>query len=292
MEIIFDDENNNDYETEIIDGILTIDELLQDDYYKAEIEKYVQQRVEDKNSQSGVKGVNTMEQENQTTTPTGEQAQGTAAAQTATPPIPNATADNPTATTETAETETDTIGEEHRGMTAEQFKLYNETLRSIAAVSGSNAFENAEIKTLVKQQVISGATPDPKVIAASLTANRQDQSTATAEPNTEQTTQTPKDGAVGELKAIKAELALMKAGIAPERLDAAKTLFLAEGGDLSQVSDFVAKYPEWKSGANNGVTFTQAAPVDGRTAPTPNGQPVMNDFERKVHELRKARGLE
>ncbi len=281
-------------DTEIIDGILTFDELLEDDYYNAEFEKRVQERLEDKkNSQSGVKGEQTMEQEVQTTTPTGGQAQGTAATeQQTTPPTPNATADNPTANTEPVKPEADTIGDEHKGMTAEQFKLYNETLRGIAVVSGSNAFENAEVKALVKQQVISGATPDAKEIAASLTANRQAQSTATAEPQADQHTQMPNGGNADELKAIKAELELMKAGIAPERLDAAKTLFLAEGGDLSHVSDFVAKYPEWKSGANSGVTFSQAAPVDGRTAPTPNGQPVMNDFERKVYEARKARGLE
>ena len=280
-------------EFEIIEENLTIDELLQDDYYGAEIEKYVQQRVEDKNSRSGVKGESIVEQENQTSTFTGEQAQGTAATeQQTTPPAPDATADNLTATTDTAKTEADTIGDEHKGMTAEQFKLYNETLRSVAAVSGSNAFENAEVKALVKKQVISGVTPDVKGIAASLTANRQEESTVTAEPQTEQPTKTPNGGNVDEFTAIKAELELMKAGIAPERLYAAKTLFLAEDGDLSHISDFVAKYPEWRSGANSGVTFAQAAPVDGRTAPTPNCQPVMNDFERKVYEARRARGLD
>ena len=101
--------------TEIIDGILTFDELLEDDYYKAEFEKRVQERLEDKTiSRSGVKGEQTMEQEVQTNTPTEEQAQGTAAtAQQITPPTPNATADNPTATTEPAKPEADTIGDEH-----------------------------------------------------------------------------------------------------------------------------------------------------------------------------------
>lgn len=33
MEIVFDEEEQDDYETEIIDGILTFDELLQDDYF-------------------------------------------------------------------------------------------------------------------------------------------------------------------------------------------------------------------------------------------------------------------
>lgn len=32
--------------TEITDGILTFDELLEDDYYKAEFEKRVQQRLD------------------------------------------------------------------------------------------------------------------------------------------------------------------------------------------------------------------------------------------------------
>lgn len=33
------DEKQDDYETEVIDGILTFDELLEDDYYKSEFEK-------------------------------------------------------------------------------------------------------------------------------------------------------------------------------------------------------------------------------------------------------------
>lgn len=37
--------------TEIIDGILTFDELLEDDYYKAEFEKHVQERLKDQAEQ-------------------------------------------------------------------------------------------------------------------------------------------------------------------------------------------------------------------------------------------------
>ena len=55
MEIVFDEEEQDDYETEIIDGILTFDELLQDDYYKSEFEKRVQQRLDIQTSHSVVK---------------------------------------------------------------------------------------------------------------------------------------------------------------------------------------------------------------------------------------------
>lgn len=51
-----DDETDDEYETEVIDGILTFDELLEDDYYKSEYEKRVQQRLNEynKNSEGGV----------------------------------------------------------------------------------------------------------------------------------------------------------------------------------------------------------------------------------------------
>lgn len=51
-----DDETDDEYETEVINGILTFDELLEDDYYKSEYEKRVQQRLNEynKNSEGGV----------------------------------------------------------------------------------------------------------------------------------------------------------------------------------------------------------------------------------------------
>lgn len=45
-------------ETEIIEVPLTFEELLEDDYYKSEFEKRVQERLEEYNSHSDVKGGN------------------------------------------------------------------------------------------------------------------------------------------------------------------------------------------------------------------------------------------
>ena len=58
---------------------------------------------------------------------------------------------------------------------------------------------------------------------------------------------------------LKAELALLKAGILTERIDAAKKLFIAEGGDLSKVAEFAAKYPEWQTAQEGRVVLRPGA---------------------------------
>ena len=91
--------------------------------------------------------------------------------------------------------------------------------------------------------------------------------------------------------ALKAENALLKAGISTERIEAARKLFIAEGANFDKVDEFVAAYPEW--GASSGrVVFGKAQPLADKTAPTPDNPPVLNDFERKVRDARKKAGLE
>ena len=72
----------DDYETEIIDGSLTFDELLEDEAYKAEFEKRVQQRLDiQKNSHPDVKGgTNTMDGQEVQKPNEGEQINGAAQA--------------------------------------------------------------------------------------------------------------------------------------------------------------------------------------------------------------------
>lgn len=192
--------------------------------------------------------------------------------------------------------ETPAPAEPAKEMSADQFELYNETLRRVSKTAKTdlqgryNAFEDTEVKALVKQQIMAGEKPSIKDIAAGIVTRL----TPKAEPKPEQKAepQTTKTDNADEVASLKAELALLKAGIVPERIEAAKKLFLAENGDPDKVAEFVEKYPEWKAGqANNGVTFTKAQPVNGKTAPNPSNQPVMNDFEKKVYEARKARGL-
>lgn len=214
---------------------------------------------------------------------------------------PEAT-ENPAAATETqtAEQQTDAQQtdaqqpEPAKEMTPAQFEQYNETLRRVSKTAKAglpdryNAFEDAEVRAAVKQQVMEGKTPDIKALAAEVIAKR----TAPApEPQTETKPQEqPKND--NEVLSLRAENALLKAGILPERVDAATKLFIAEGGDLDKIADFVAKYPEWRKTEGGGVVFTKASPVAGKTAPTPAGQPVLNDFEKKVAAARKARGLD
>ena len=69
-------------EAETIDGTLTFDELLEDDYYKAEFEKRVQQRLEEINKHS--KGVE-QPMDDQVQIPEGENKQGEVIKQTPTP---------------------------------------------------------------------------------------------------------------------------------------------------------------------------------------------------------------
>lgn len=179
-----------------------------------------------------------------------------------------------------------------REMSAQQFDLYNETLRRVSKTAKAglpnryNAFEDSEIRAIVKQQVMDGNTPNIKELAASVITRL----TPKQEPPRPDETQAKQVD--GEVLSLKAELALLKAGVSTERIDAAKKLFIAEGGDLSKVSEFVAKYPEWQQAQEGRVVFTKASPLAGKTAPTNESQPVLNDFERVVAAARKKAGLE
>ncbi len=271
-------------EAETIDGTLTFDEILEDDYYNAEFEKRVQQRLEDiKNNSTG--GQQPMDEQVQT--PEGENKQGEVIEQT---PAPT---DNPTVeNTDTAQQgATDDANESTHEMTGEQFDTYNETLRRISKTAKAslperyNAFEDAEVKTQVKQLVMKGEKPNIKEIAASVVTRLTHKDEPTPTPSSEK--QATADNTLLELKA---ENALLKAGISTERLDAAKRLFIAEGASFDNVAEFVAKYPEWHAQQEGGVVFSKAQPLTGKTAATPSGQPVLNDFEARVQALRKARG--
>lgn len=282
--------------TEITDGILTFDELLEDDYYKAEFEKRVQQRLDIQNSHSDVKGgTNTMgEQEVQKPTP-GEQTNGEAKAVQEPQTPPNTTDDPTVKTTDTAQQgKEDTAQEPAKEMTAEQYDLYNETLRRLSKTARAslpnryNAFEDTEVRTLVYKQVMQGEKPNVKELAASVVTRLTHKDEPPTPPSTETTKATPE---ADEVLNLKAEIALLKAGILPERIEAAKKLFIAEGGNLDKVTEFVAQYPEW--GAQSGsVVLGKAQPLADKTAPTPGNPPVLNDFERKVKEARKKAGLE
>lgn len=282
----------NENTENLSDDILTFDEILDDPYYKAEFDKRVQQALDIKNTHSEVKGGQTT-MDGQVQKTEGEIKEEVAAQPTA---AAEAT-ENPAAATETktAEQQTDAQQPEPaKEMTPEQFEQYNETLRRVSKTAKAglpdryNAFEDAEVRATVKQQVMEGKTPDIKALAAEVIAKR----TAPApEPQTEiKPQEQPKNDS--EVLSLKAENALLKAGILPERVDAATKLFIAEGGDLDKIADFVAKYPEWQKTEGGGVVFTKASPVAGKTAPTPAGQPVLNDFEKKVAAARKARGYD
>lgn len=203
------------------------------------------------------------------------------------------TTENPAV--ETTETHKAKEGKEEksepaREMTAQQFEQYNETLRRVSKTARSglntryNAFEDAEVKALVKQQVMAGGTPNINDLAASVVARLSPQPESQSENNK------PQEPAA-EVLSLKAENALLKAGISLDRIDAATKLFIVEGGDLTKVADFVAKYPEWHK-QETGVEFSKAPPVVGKTAPNPTNLPVLNDFEKKVAAARKARGLD
>lgn len=173
-------------------------------------------------------------------------------------------------------------------MTAEQFALYNETLRLVSKTAKAglpdryNAFEDAEVKAAVKQQVMEGATPDVKTIAEGVIKRHK------PAPNPEPK---PEKNAETEILSLKAENALLKAGIMPEKVGAATKLFIAEGGNLDKINEFAASYPEWQK-KENAVEYSKAPPLGGKTAPDPDKPPVLNDFQKKVAELRKQRGYD
>ena len=182
-----------------------------------------------------------------------------------------------------------------REMTAEQFDLYNETLRRISKTAKAslpdryNAFEDTEVKMLVKQKVMQGETPSVKELAAGVVTRLTKKEEPSAQPSTEQ----PKaqTDPADEVLNLKAENALLKAGITTERIEAAKKLFIAEGADFGKVDEFVAKYPEWKAQEGARVVFSKAPPLADKTVATPGGQPVLNDFEKAVAAARKKAGL-
>lgn len=296
MEIVFDEEEQDDYETEIIDGILTFDELLQDDYYKSEFEKRVQQRLDIQTSHSDVKGgTNLMNGQVQQQIAKGEIMQGETSAIVESQVTPKTTENPSVEPTNTAQQgKTNEAQEPTREMTAQQFEQYNEALRSISKTAKRglpdryNAFEDAEVKAAVKATVTNGETPDIKELAASV-VTRLTRKEENIEPSPSTDNKEAQDTA--NVIELKAENALLRAGIQPERIEAAKKLFIAEGAHFDTVSDFVAQYPEW--GASSGrVVLGKAQPLADKTAPTPNNPPVLNDFERKVREARKKAGLE
>lgn len=195
-----------------------------------------------------------------------------------------------------------TPDEPAKEMNGEQFELYNATLRLVSKTASVgltekryNAFEDNEVKRLVKQQVMQGSVPNVQELAASVVERLSTNSNVTekkAELNSveesETTKKTKKDD---EILFLKAENSLLKAGIRAERIEAAKKLFVAEGADFDKVADFVKKYPEWGAQESR-VVFSKADPLADRTAPNHAGQPVLNDFERRVKEIRKKAGLE
>lgn len=246
--------------------------------------------------------------QNDTTKPEGgtieTQAQQPAANTEAAPATENPAVENPTNTSTeqngTSEGTTPTHEEQPseepaREMTAEQFDKYNETLRRVSKTAKAgleiryNAFEDNEVKAAVKKAVMAGETPDIKAIAASVIERHTQPAVPAADAKTETIEST--DTSNNELLSLKVENALLKAGIKADRLEAATKLFIAEGADPANAAEWVKKYPEWGN-QEGSVTFTQAPPVAGKTAPTPNPQPVLNDFEKKVQAARKARGLD
>jgi len=269
------------------DDILTFDELLTDEYYKSEFEKRVQERLDINNPYSGVNRGEIMDniQKKQGENPV-------IISPILTDIIKQETiTENPavkTTESEKLKEQAKVPNEPLKGFNKEQFELYNETLKSVskAAKAGLNtrynAFEDAEVKAAVKAIILENKKPNSKDIAADVVKRL-----ASKEKNPELKSKTANNE---ELIELKAELALVKGGITPERLEAAKKLFLSEGGDVGNVDAFVAKYPEWQA-KNKGVTFSKAPPAAGKTAPAPNNAPILNDFERKVATARKARGL-
>ena len=232
----------------------------------------------------------------QTNNPEGELKQGEATATTEPQATPEATENPAVETTDTAQQgKTDETPEPPKEMTAQQFEQYNEALRGISKTAKRglpdryNAFEDAEIKATVKATVMKGETPNVKELAASV-VSRLTHKDKTPEPPPS-TDNTATQDTASEMIALKAENALLKAGISTERIEAAKKLFIAEGANFDKVDEFVAAYPEW--GASSGrVVFGKTQPLADKTAPTPDNPPVLNDFERKVREARKKAGLE
>lgn len=183
-------------------------------------------------------------------------------------------------------------------MTAEQFDKYNETLRRVSKTAKLgietryNAFEDAEVKAAVKKAVMAGETLDIQAIAKTvIERHTKPTENPTPAPETETIEPKPTDTSNDEVLSLRVENALLKAGVKADRLAAATKLFIAEGADLSTATEWIKKYPEWGN-ESGGITFTQAPPVAGKTAPTPNDQPPLSDFDKKVQAARKARGLD
>ena len=226
--------------------------------------------------------------------PQAEQPQAEAQQQT---PPPDATEDPAAAQTDTTKQgEEEPAKEPAREMTAEQYENYNATLRRVSKIAKAslpdryNAFEDAEIKAIVKQQVMQGETPNIKELAASVVTRLTHKDEPPTPPPSSETQ--AKTTTTDEVTSLKVENALLKAGINAERIEAATKLFMAEGASIDKVADFVAKYPEWQASQEGRITFGKTPPLAGKTAPTPESPPVLNDFEKKVAEFRKKRGYD
>lgn len=291
MDIIFDDDDQDDYEPEIIDGILTFDELLEDEAYKAEFEKRVQERLDIQNSHSDVKGGTNRMDEQVQTSDEGEIDMVEAQTESQSDAQQPETTEHPAVEKTDAQKQSEDKAEEPtREMNARQFELYNETLRRISKTAGAslqnryNAFEDGEVKTLVKHRILQGETPSIKDIAASVVTRFSEQEPLRTEEQAKQEVE-------NEVLSLKTENALLKAGITAERIDAAKKLFIAEGAHFDKVAEFVAQYPEWQTQEGR-VVYGKAQPLVGRTAPTLDSRPMLNDFEKAVAAARKQRGLD
>ncbi len=284
----------NENTENLSDDILTLDEILDDPYYKAEFDRRVQQALNIK-SQSDLKGDKEMDENVRKSNREEENIEQSEARAESRPQTPLAATEHSAVehTDKKQQEKSDAEKEPAREMSPEQFDLYNETLRRVSKTAKAslpsryNAFEDAEVKTLVKRQVMQGETPSIKDIAAGVVQRLTPKESANAAVSrTDKATSTD---SASEVISLKAENALLKAGIAAGRIEAAKKLFIAEGAPFGKIAEFVAQYPEWQAQEGR-VVFGKAPPIASKTAPNPGGQPVLNDFERRVQEVRKARG--
>lgn len=263
MEIVFDDEEQDDYETEIIDGSLTFDELLEDEYYNAEFEKRVQQRLDiQKNSHPDVKGgLTTMDGQVQTT-PQGETANpveeqgsigdpGLSAEQINTMEHP---AIEPTDTAQQGKT--NETPEPPKEMTAQQFEQYNEALRGISKTAKRglpdryNAFEDAEIKATVKATVMKGEKPNVKELAASVVTRLTHKEETTPPPSTETSEATSGSTYIADIGAwglfLMQVCTIVHAAFSSEREGYARIAHAKNKVVLRRVA-FLHEFEEWAS---------------------------------------------
>ena len=175
-------------------------------------------------------------------------------------------------------------------MTKEQVRTYNDTLRQISksvnaeTKSGYNAFADKEVQQEVKRAVLAGETPKTEDLTKTAVAKF---------PSPKQAAPAPESKASNEVAALRAENALIKAGVRLDRIESATKLFIAEGASVDKVADFVARFPEWSQAqaADTKPVVGKAPPVNTPTAPSNTKTPPLNEFQKKVLEIRRARGL-